>query len=129
MAKWQVLLISGCLGLTAIVAGLMFTNPVSAAYEDYLLEEIRRRAQQECSRASENAIGTLVANMTCQNLASAGRPYLQKMLKPIIAGHTSKQDFGIASIYTTQINIAELNFSGRIETIGILDRFFTYRMP
>ncbi len=129
MAKWQVLTISSCLGLTAVIAGLIFTNPVSAAYEDYLAEEIRQRAQQECSRVSENTIGTVVANITCRNLVAAGRPYFQKMLKPIITGHTSRQDFGIASIYTTQINIAELNFSGRIETIGILDRFFTYRMP
>jgi Domain of unknown function (DUF4359) len=129
MAKWQVLLIGGSLGLISIIAGLIFTNPAPAAYEKYLVEEIRRRTQQECSRASENTIGTLVANITCQNLVAAGRPYLQKLLKPMIGDRTTRLDLGIASLYTTQIDIAELNFSGRIETIGILDRFFTYQIP
>lgn len=129
MAKWQVLLVSSSLGLICIIAGLIFTNPTPAAYEDYLVEEIRRRAQQECSRASENTIGTLVANITCQNLMAAGRPYFQKLLRPMIGDRTTRHDLGIASVYTTQIDIAELNFAGRIETIGILDRFFTYQMP
>jgi Domain of unknown function (DUF4359) len=129
MAKWQVLLIGGSLGLISIIAGLIFTNPAPAAYEKYLVEEIRRRAQQECSRSSENTIGTLVANITCQNLVAAGRPYLQKLLKPMIGDRTTRMNLGIASLYTTQIDIAELNFSGRIETIGILDRFFTYQIP
>lgn len=129
MEKWQVLLISGSFGLVSIIAGLIFTNPAPAAYEKYLLEEVKRRAQQECSRASENTIGTLVANITCQNLVAAGKPYLQNLLKPMIGDRTTRQDLGIASLYSTQIDIAELNFTGRIETIGILDCFFTYQIP
>jgi Domain of unknown function (DUF4359) len=129
MAKWQTLLISGGLGLIAIITGLIFTNPAPLAYEKYIVEEVRLRAQQECSRTSENTIGTLVANLTCQNLVAVGQPYLHNILKPVIAGHTTRHDFGLASVYITQIDVAELNFAGRMETIGIFDRFFTYKMP
>jgi hypothetical protein len=51
------------------------------------------------------------------------------MLKPTIAKNTARYDYGVVSIYTTDLSIPQLNFTGRIETIGILDRFFTYRMP
>ncbi len=129
MAKWQVLLISGGLGLIAVITGLIFTNPAPSAYEEYVIEEVRLRAQHECSRASEHTIGALVANLTCQNLVAIGQPYLHNILKPVIADYTTRYDFGLASIYITQIDVAELNFAGRMETIGILDRFFTYQMP
>jgi Domain of unknown function (DUF4359) len=116
-------------GLIILVIGLIFTNPAPAAYEDYLVAQIRVRAQQECQKASENAIGALVANVTCQNLMSAGLPYLQNLLQPVLADHTTRYNWGIASLYITQLDITALNFAGQIETIGILDRFFTYKIP
>jgi Domain of unknown function (DUF4359) len=129
MAKWQTLLISSSLLAIGLVASLIFTNPSAAAYEDYVIEEVRRRAQQECSRASANTIGAVVANITCQKMMAAGHPYLRNLLKPLIADRTTRHNWGIASIYHTQIDVDELNFKGQIESIGILDRFYTYQMP
>jgi hypothetical protein len=127
--KWQTILIINSLGAIAFITALIFTNPQPAAYETYLIEEVRSRAQQECSRASENTIGALVANITCQKMVAAGHPYLQNLLKPLIAGRTTRHNWGVLSIYSTQLDVAELNFAGRMETIGMLDRFFTYQMP
>lgn len=90
--------------------------------------QLKNRMQAECSQAGNGLLGVL-ANTTCRTMTAMGEPYFNQMLKPMVASGTKRSDFVLFSIYTTDISVAQLNFSGRVESVGILNSFLVYRLP
>jgi Domain of unknown function (DUF4359) len=120
MMKWQIGLLSivaGC-GLGGVMA---LTNPDRAAYENYAVDRLGDLAKDECDRAPAG-LGVLIQE-PCRAAIEAYKP----QLRPILAATTSRQNWGLFSIYRSNISIPVVNLNVKIESIGIFDRFFVYK--
>jgi hypothetical protein len=118
MTRWQIVLL-GILGL----CGLGLTNPDRAAYETYAFEQIGNLARDQCDRAPAE-LGIMVQG-PCRAAVSAYLP----QLRPLLSATTNRQNLLLFSIYRSDISVPAANFNARIESIGILNRFFTYKAP
>jgi hypothetical protein len=122
MARWQTISF-GLFVLGAVLALMALTNPDSAAYETYLVEQIADRASSECQQAPAG-FGEILKE-PCQGAIQAAKPHVRKL----IDGATTRQNFGLFSRYTSDLSIPELKFNARVESIGAFDRFYTYKLP
>jgi hypothetical protein len=119
MKSWLIVL----LGLVG-VGGLGFlTNPDRVAYENYAVEQAGNLAKAECDRVP-GGLGMLVQE-PCRAAIEAYKP----QIKPLLAATTTRQNWGLFSIYRSDISIPAVNFNGRVESIGLFDRFYTYKTP
>jgi Domain of unknown function (DUF4359) len=128
MQKWQSVTIGAGLGLAIIGLAMAFTNPSPQQYEDFVVGQLKNRLQAECSQAGNNLLGAL-ANTTCRTMTAMGEPYVSQALKPLVSDGTKRYDFLLFSIYVTDLSISQLNFSGRVESIGAFNSFLVYRLP
>jgi hypothetical protein len=120
MKGWQI----GLLGTLGLLCGLGFlTNPDLVAYEDYAVEQAGNLARAECDRAA-GGLSVLVKE-PCHAAIEAYKP----QIKPLLSATTTRQDWGLFSIYRSDISIPVVNFNGRVESIGLFDRFYTYKTP
>jgi Domain of unknown function (DUF4359) len=122
MRQWQIVLLSivaGC-GLGGIMA---LTNPSRSAYEIYAVERIGDLAKDQCDRAPAG-LGVLL-QQPCRAAIEAYKP----QLRPLLAATTNRQNWILFSIYRSDISIPVVNLNARVESIGIFDRFFTYKTP
>lgn len=116
-------------GLVVIVVGsglggvMALTNPSRAAYEGYAVDRIGELAKDQCNRAP-NGLGAMIQG-PCRAAIEAYQPQLQ----PILATVTSRQNWMFFSIYRSSLMVPIVNLQVDVESIGILDRFFTYKTP
>jgi Domain of unknown function (DUF4359) len=122
MRQWQIVLLSivaGC-GLGGAMA---LTNPDRSAYENYAVDRISDFAKDQCDRAPAG-LGVLL-QAPCRAAIEVYKP----QLRPLLAASTSRQNWLLFSIYRSDISIPAANLNARVESIGIFDRFFTYKTP
>jgi Domain of unknown function (DUF4359) len=122
MERWQIILLSivaGC-GLGGMMA---LSNPDRSAYEHYAVEQIANLAKDQCDRAPAG-LGILLQG-PCRATIEAYKP----QLRPLLAATTSRQNWIFFSIYRSDLSIPMVNLNARVESIGIFDRFFTYKTP
>jgi Domain of unknown function (DUF4359) len=128
MQKWQSVTLGASLGLAIGGLAMAFTNPGPQKYEDFVVTQLKNRLQAECSQAGSSLLGAL-ANTTCRTMTVMGEPYISQTLKPLVSAGTKRYDFLLFSIYVTDLSIPQLNFSGRVESIGAFNSFVVYRLP
>lgn len=117
--------ILGGLMLTAVVAGLMITNPSPEAYTRYATTQAGTYFANELCNDVPPEISSLLGGR-CAEIVQT----LQPQLEAIVRDRTERLNLGIASIYRTTFGIREFSFlpEYRAETLGILNRFITYRI-
>jgi Domain of unknown function (DUF4359) len=121
LERWQ----SGAIGIFAMcgLGGVMvLTNPSQAAYEDYAVGQIEDLAKSQCDRAPGGF--NLILQEPCRAAIAALKPQIQ----PLLANHSSCKNSLLFSLCRSNISISELNFQVQVESIGILDRFYTYKI-
>jgi Domain of unknown function (DUF4359) len=126
--NWQKTLAGAGGAMLLLLAGLAATNPAQPAYENYLVGQIENRLQQECSKAGMAVLGDL-SNTACRTASNFGNPYLKQSVKPMLSASTERHNLIVASIYTTDLAVPELSFSGRISAIGAFNSFLIYQAP
>jgi hypothetical protein len=128
MAQWTRAATYTALGLVALGGAMVATNPAAIDYETFVAQQLQDRLQQECSRAGSQLLGNL-AHATCYTMTRVGSPYFSQTIKPLIASRTQRYDWLLLSWYVTDLSVPQFNFSGRIESLGLFDRFIVYRLP
>lgn len=119
MKAWQIVLLS-MLGL----CGMGFsTNPDRAAYETYAIEQVGELARDRCSQAPAG-LGILL-----QAPCRAAIESLKPQIRPLLSATTTRQNWLFFSIYRSDISIPAIDFKGRVESIGIFNKFCTYKTP
>ncbi len=101
---------------------MMLTNPSQAAYTDYAMGQIEDLAKSQCDRAPGGF--SLILQEPCRAAITALKPRIQ----PLIANHSSCRNLLLLSLCRSNISISDLNFQVQVESIGILDRFYTYNI-
>jgi hypothetical protein len=106
-----------------IAIGLIATNPNRAAYETYAIEQIADLAKAQCNQ-TPSEFGTLLQG-SCRNAIELLKPQLRSP----IAANTQRQNWYFISFYRSDVSIPEANANIHLETIGILNNFYTYKSP
>jgi Domain of unknown function (DUF4359) len=122
MAQWQVVPI-GALTICGLGGMMMLTNPDLPTYEAYAVERVGDLARDQCDRAPAG-LG-IVLQGPCRAAIESFKP----QLKPLLAASTSRQNFILFSIYKSDISIPAVNLNAKVESIGVLNNFFTYKAP
>jgi Domain of unknown function (DUF4359) len=121
MKQWQIVIL-GMLA-TCGVAGLMaLTNPERGAYEEYAVEQLGNQAREKCDSAP-GGLGVLFQG-TCRVAIDNFKP----QLRTLVSASSNRQNLILFSIYRSDLSIPVVNVGIKVESIGIFNRFFTYKM-
>jgi Domain of unknown function (DUF4359) len=107
--------------LLGIAIGLTLTNPNRAAYETYATEQITELAKEQCNRVPSEYGGFLQS--PCRMAIEVFKPEL----RPLVAAHTQRQNWYLVSIYRSEIVIPGVKSNVVMESIGVLNNFYTYK--
>jgi hypothetical protein len=106
-----------------LIAILIVTNPGSNQYEIYASSKLTNYLKTNlCSQVTEQVSKQL--RTTCHVLIDTARPQITIALQK----NTQQKNFFLFSIYQTHLTISPITPEYHFETIGILNRFFTYQM-
>ena len=111
-------------GLFVGVTAMMVTNPGKSAYVNYASELLPKKLQQECSKLEDDInvsdMLTLPTQDLCKSFVGSVDLVGRGAVKLIVNGATERQNFGLFSIYTTQL-------PGRtFKTVGIGRHFVMF---
>ncbi len=105
-------------GSGAIMA---ISNPDTLDYEDYASESLTDYLKQEVCPQAPPDLGGLIQSY-CKTLVDTGKPQLRQ----VISRTTTQQNFFIFTIYETTLTLPEPLPSYEFQTLGIMQRFYTY---
>jgi hypothetical protein len=118
--------------LAGLGVAMAVTNPTEAAYQEYAARQLTQHLQEkECVKLDAPY------RDLCKLL---DRNEGQSLLKDIIAKNTERQNYGLLSIYKTDLSTASVlppflssflslpQLTYRAETVGLFSRFQTYRV-
>lgn len=113
----------GSIVLGGISITLVFTNPKTSGYQEYAVQRLTIYAKEKgCSELSQQ-FGGNTTDLMCRSLIDASRP----ALKQLIGEKTVQKNYLLFSIYQTDLSIAPGLPSYHFETVGILQRFITFK--
>ena len=100
--------------------GLMaVTNPHQADYEEFATQELMLYAEENlCDQAPLGLSGQ------CQGFLYSNRSQIRRL----ITQGTRRRNYGLFSLYQTDLSISSLVPAYRVEAIGILDHFLIYKV-
>ena len=114
---------SAGIGLLAVVgAACAFANPSQSQYEEYAVSTLTGYLKDNVCTQTPKDFGDVLQGY-CTSLVDVGRPQLQK----IIAQNTDKLNFIFFSIYRTELSIGPYLPAYQFETVGFLQKFYTYQ--
>lgn len=112
----------GIAGLGILAAVLIATNPGQNRYNMFAADALQNEVRSAFCQAEEldswlGDLGKALGDI-CETAVEQGRLIGQEDLEEFIEDNTQRQNFGILSLYTTEIPAV------RVKTLGILNRFF-----
>ncbi|MEO0535295.1 MAG: DUF4359 domain-containing protein [Cyanobacteria bacterium P01_A01_bin.123] len=119
--RWILAIAGGVLiGTTALIV----TNPGKSAYVDYASERLLKELKQDCNEFEDDIevgdVLTLPTRDLCRSFVGSADFIGRGAVKLVIDTSTERQNFGVFSIYTTEL-------PGRtFKTIGIGRNFMLY---
>ena len=117
----KVIVYCGIFGLSGLAIATAITNPGGSSYEEYAVEKLTEYLKTEVCAKAPSFLGFSLDSQ-CQTLVDTGQPNLERM---VVQG-TKRQNFIFFSIYKTDLTLVPPLPSYHFETIGVLQRFYTY---
>ncbi len=117
----KVIVYCGLFGLSGLGIATAITNPGRSDYEEYAIETLTDYLKAEVCSKAPSFLGFSLESQ-CQTLVDTGQPNLEGM----IAQGTQRQNFIFFSVYKTDLTLVPPLPSYHFETIGVLQRFYTY---
>lgn len=115
----------GILGLGTVAAVLIATNPGQDRYNMFAADTLQNEVRSAFCQAKEldswlGDLGKALGDI-CETAVEQGRLISKEDLEEFIEDNTQQQNFGVFSLYTTEIPAV------RVKTIGILNRFIPFQ--
>jgi hypothetical protein len=107
------------IALTLVAAGMAFTNPARDKYLTYASGKLETELENtvckdsRVPKALSGVTDTLIGS--CKNLLTSQRDTIERLLD----NTTQRQNFGVASIYTTELG------KKSYQTVGVFGNFVT----
>jgi hypothetical protein len=125
-------------GVLVVGAASALTNPSIEAYATYGAEQLSAYANAEVCAEAPSVLGSDVLRAQCQQAIASLQPQIQQLL----IDRTEHQNFGVFSLYRTQINLQDLLppelgalLATQINipvyesaTAGVFNQFYTYHL-
>ena len=111
----------GVAGVGALAAGLIATNPSQDRYNTFAAETLQNEVRSSFCQAKEldswlGDLGKALGDI-CETAIEQGSLVGEEDLKNFIEDNTQRQNFGVFSLYTTQIPAV------RVRILGVFNRF------
>lgn len=114
---------SAGIALLAVVGGACaYANPSQPEYEDYAIASLTTYLKDNVCTQAPKDFGDVIQGY-CTSLVDVGRPQLRKA----IAQNTDRLNFIFFSIYRTELSISPYLPAYQFETVGFLQKFYTYQ--
>ncbi|MDF5716427.1 MAG: DUF4359 domain-containing protein [Rhizonema sp. NSF051] len=107
--------------LAALGIVMAKTNPTQAEYEEYAVQKLTKYLKTDVCKKTPSILESLIS-FNCNKFVDSAQP----QMRGIITASTQRQDLIIVSIYITNLKLNSLLPSYKIETVGALDKFYTY---
>lgn len=121
MKPVTIILGSAAVGLAAFGVAMATTNPSQAEYEEYATQRLTEYVKEDFCGKTTNFLENLIKSQ-CDNLVDQASPQIQQ----ILSRSTEKQNFVIFTVYTTELQLSSLIPGYKFETLGALNKFYTY---
>ncbi|MBD2462754.1 DUF4359 domain-containing protein [Oscillatoria sp. FACHB-1407] len=111
--------------IAALGVTLALTNPNRDAYEEFATAQLTQYLKDNACTQAPDVFGDVLQEQ-CGELLDNN----QREVREFISRNTERQNFGVLSIYTTDLAIAELGPllpSYHFETVGIFQQFYIYQ--
>ncbi len=111
----------GIIGLGTLATVLIATNPGQDRYNMFAADTLQNEVRSAFCQAKEldswlGDLGKALGDI-CETAVEQGRLISQEDLEEFIEDNTQRQNFGVFSLYTTEIPAVQ------VRTLGILNRF------
>lgn len=115
--------------LAGVAIAMIATNPSEAAYEDYATEQLTRYLQSESKNLCQDVPDFLGGALgdECQSLVRSALKDNRAQIRQLIIRGTERQNFGVLSVYKTNLEVISLLPTYEFETVGVFRNFYTYR--
>lgn len=108
--------------IVGIGSALVVTNPNQAAYNEYATQRLTAYLQENACTQAPDVLGD-VLQAQCSELLDRN----QTQISQFVAQNTQRQNFGLFSLYQTDLAITNLLPAYHFETVGVMQQFFTYK--
>ncbi|ASC72834.1 hypothetical protein XM38_037940 [Halomicronema hongdechloris C2206] len=110
--------------LLAAAALLFVTNPDQSTYETYAVKRLSTYAKEELCHDLPGTIEQFLSE-SCESLIDEN----QQSVQDVIRQSTVTLNFGLFSLYRTRLAVPGVDVlpTYEVETLGIFNRFYTYR--
>jgi len=122
MKPLQVVGIAGGAALIGLGAAMAVNNPGQTAYEEFATQELSAYLQENVCTQKESSLGDIL-QAPCKKLVKS----LQPQFQTIIAENTERNNWGLFSIYKTELSLADFVPSYEFGTVGVLGNLYIYK--
>jgi len=113
--------LSGLLLLT-VGASLVLLNPKPSEYEEYATQTLITYLKDDVCVENIPIFGGFLKTR-CAELVDRNQDEIQQF----IIGNTERENYYFFSLYRTRLSVADFLPTYEFETLGIFQRFYTYR--
>jgi hypothetical protein len=108
---------------------MVVTNPNQTAYDDYATGELTTYLKSQGNNLCDDAPGFLqdLLQNRCESLISSVLDGNQSRITSLISQNTDRKNYYVLSLYHTELSIHESLPSYEFDTVGVFNRFYTYR--
>ncbi|MBC6478256.1 MAG: DUF4359 domain-containing protein [Hormoscilla sp. GM7CHS1pb] len=118
----KALQVVGIAGGAALIAAMAMNNPGRTAYEEFATQELSAYVQENVCTQGEASFRDIL-QAPCKKLVKS----LQLQLQTIIAENTERNNWGLFSIYKTELYLADFLPSYEFGTVGVLGNLYIYK--
>lgn len=110
------------IALAGLGVAMVVTNPGQSAYNDYATAQLTDYLKENACNKAPSVLGNFL-QAQCAALLDDN----QDQIEQFIAESTRRQNYLILSVYQTDLAISEFLPAYHFETVGVFQRFYTYK--
>jgi hypothetical protein len=112
----------GGTALVGLATAMALTNPSRDTYEEYAVERLTTYLKEDVCTQVPVAFGEEIERQ-CTLLVDTGRPQIEQ----IISEQTTRQNYILFSVYTTNLDVGPFLPAYHFETIAAFQKFYVYQ--
>jgi hypothetical protein len=131
MKRLNLVLITLLAAIAGVGVAMAVTNPSQAEYEEYATRELsrylRRESRNICSQVQVPDFLESIVGDQCPQLLETLVRNNRDQLQALISEGTERQNYGVLSLYRTDLEVSPLLPGYQFESVGVFRQFFTYK--
>lgn len=101
---------------------MAITNPNQSSYEVYAAGRLGEYLKSDVCTKAPKVFGEDLLRLNCRELVDSSKPAIRQ----IVTANTQRQNFIFFSVYTTDLSLNPVIPAYHFETVGALQKFYTY---